>query len=721
MTTAATLLTGTLMHHDTDTSIAAEEDNTTEENTANNNTAEQPSEEKDVRALSDEAEGKINELDYLNTDYKNSFLELLRLNDHSETGIEDVLQAAEDANETAKKESTDNDRRPVVDAIDQQIDEMYQKVDMPQQKEQRDTLTVGKDQDNKSNTEESNTTESSETSNNTDESSSSDSTSDDGKDDFDKILDKIDSLNNFLGNDNPVNTNENNSTATNEQPTNESDAYVSPSKGEEDVSTEESTSTEAQSDNSTAPAQNDSDDSGNGGGSNDSESDDNASSEDKESTPSAPDMSTDDKTPHQEEQSAINEIAGKDPEDLSENRDTTSKIQQVITDVADRQSKDQDYTELKRNALSDLSNLTQDSSQLSDDQKQQLQDSIKEVSTQLDDQNNVIVDHLKNTDDKRQATKTIFEQLFNENEASKRLDNIDFDNQNDQQLANQIQREVGQLQGITGDSVLDGMLNNTSNQAGLIQAILASRYNTDKAKSLADTIMEGHPDNETVIERLKSHFTSDGKASSDDILKSLLNNSDHKKDIIKAILGSKLSPENADFLTDRLADDIQSGRDLLGLVRGELDDKANTLLALRGNIAQARDKASDRLSQIFSPLKGLPSLDLPSRSNSLNLPSTSTNDKLMDRLNSGSRLLGGSNGLFQNDFAPKPNIDPYELIGRDTTSGGLLDGLFDDKGNFQLPDTGTVAKYSWVPIGVVVVIVGVLFIWKSRKKHKHSS
>ncbi|WP_449463691.1 LPXTG cell wall anchor domain-containing protein, partial [Streptococcus suis] len=198
-----------------------------------------------------------------------------------------------------------------------------------------------------------------------------------------------------------------------------------------------------------------------------------------------------------------------------------------------------------------------------------------------------------------------------------------------------------------------------------------------------------------------------------------LNNTDRKKEVVEAILGAKLNPENARILAEDIAKDIKNANDLLGLVRGEPNDKANHLLALRHEIAQAREDAQKRLDWIIAPLKGLPDLNLDQGLSDLNLPSPSTNDRYRHLMNNGGSglkdKLGG--GLFQHDFASKPHIDPNQLIGKNT-SGGILDGLFDDKGNLSLPDTGTVAKRTLLPVGIMIIALGACLIWKFRKKRK---
>ena len=37
-----------------------------------------------------------------------------------------------------------------------------------------------------------------------------------------------------------------------------------------------------------------------------------------------------------------------------------------------------------------------------------------------------------------------------------------------------------------------------------------------------------------------------------------------------------------------------------------------------------------------------------------------------------------------------------------------------------LPATGKIVKRSALPIAIVALIVGIMFIWKSRRKHKHT-
>lgn len=79
----------------------------------------------------------------------------------------------------------------------------------------------------------------------------------------------------------------------------------------------------------------------------------------------------------------------------------------------------------------------------------------------------------------------------------------------------------------------------------------------------------------------------------------------------------------------------------------------------------------------------------------------------MSGLFSGDGLLDGVRDI------PNPSPGRALSIGE---SDGFLSGLFDDEGNFSLPDAGTVMKKSTIPVGIVLLIVGGGLIWFAKRK-----
>lgn len=627
--TTTMLLTGALVYHEANDHVYADTNPAIQEGT--NQTLKQQLEE---------AERHINDLKHLNTDYKQSFLELAQLQHDSKSGINSILDKADHADELAQASATQENKRPIVDEIDQMIEKLNEKVDTYQR-----GSSTAKNTSNHNTTRHDHRT--------------------DTNTDVTKVLDDIDSLSHVIGNEGET-----------------SESQVDEATG--NTENREATQNEGASSEVGVVE---------------------APSKDKSHHTMIDDIF---KTTDASSQSSL----------LSADR-TTQKIDDIVSDNANRHSRNDSYYASKSQALKQLKETFQKNENVSDAQKKQIDQSVQNVQSQLDQQNNAILTQLSESNHKRQATEDVLGQLFSDAESKKIANQMAISGQSDQHIADQIQRAMGQLRDTSSDTLLDGMLNNTSDQKQLVKSLLASRFDRGDATALADRIMQDNPTNDVIIERLKQNFNSNGQATSDDILNALLNNTDRKKEVVEAILGAKLNPENARILAEDIAKDIKNANDLLGLVRGELNDKANHLLALRHEIAQAREDAQKRLDWIIAPLKGLPDLNLDQGLSDLSLPSPSTNDRYRHLMNNGGSglkdKLGG--GLFQHDFASKPHIDPNQLIGKNT-SGGILDGLFDDKGNLSLPDTGTVAKRALLPVGIMIIALGACLIWKFRKKRK---
>lgn len=133
------------------------------------------------------------------------------------------------------------------------------------------------------------------------------------------------------------------------------------------------------------------------------------------------------------------------------------------------------------------------------------------------------------------------------------------------------------------------------------------------------------------------------------------------------------------------------------------------------------NQSKNKLDYILSPIKNRPTLldRINGNTNSgsdLDLGSGLlgglTNGGLLGNLNSGGSLLDGIDDI--------PNPVQGLSLGNLDNGGGLLSGLFDDDGNFSLPETGETLKKSWLPITLVIAAAGSLFVWLGRRKHHRS-
>ena len=145
--------------------------------------------------------------------------------------------------------------------------------------------------------------------------------------------------------------------------------------------------------------------------------------------------------------------------------------------------------------------------------------------------------------------------------------------------------------------------------------------------------------------------------------------------------------------------------DIMDLINSALEGKANDLLQLEKRVKQAKKD----INHILEPIKDRPSLLDRIHNGSSGLDSLLNEPSLLDKLNSGGSLLDklGNSGIP----LPEDNLS----LGSDD---GLLSGLFDDDGNISLPSTGEVIKQHWISLAIVMMSLGGVLIWLSRRK-KH--
>ncbi|MDE9800350.1 LPXTG-anchored surface protein SpsA [Staphylococcus delphini] len=558
----------------------------------------------DLKTLRENADKKVKALQYLNTDYKNDFLSLIREYDTSSKNIEAIVDEAETANRLAHDAQSDDEIQPKLDAIDEKISALKAKVDEGQREstEAREDVT------------------------------------------------------------------------STEAKTAETEKRATSTEGENKVKQSSSAQTIV--------------------------------------------------APHhgQQDASALKDQIKNDVDALKQEhaaRDNQLTPLQGIDSAITRidhfvsenvENKSDNYFEEKRQHLQNFEQDIKKRTDISGTEKATLLEDAKTVANQLNAQNDTILTELQQSDDKRAAVEAILGEIFNAQEAAQRAKQIDVKGKTDQQLANQIHQQADGLIKTSSDDLLLGMLENNSNTQGLVESILRTRFDEQEAHKIAGEIMQGKPSNTTILDRLKDHFKANGKASGDDILNALINNTDADTEVIESILGGRLNAENAKLIADRVQQEKKKTHQNLKAIEDELSAQANRLLTLRKQLQQIRHNTKTDMNDLFAPLRRIANI-LGSGLNRDDMQSSGrTNDKLQQLLNRDHSLLDRDGGLFKHDFAPKPNIDPYQAINSQTASHGFLDGLFDQNGDFNLPNTGEIVKRTWLPLGVLVVAIGVLIL-----------
>lgn len=402
-------------------------------------------------------------------------------------------------------------------------------------------------------------------------------------------------------------------------------------------------------------------------------------------------------------QGVLNEVLSNEETDNRVNR-LTDKLQgsdkinhAMIEKLAQSNASAQHYTYHKLNTLQTLDRRIADTS-LSKNQKSDLLNEVDKTKERIKSQRNIILDELASTDDKKHATKTILESIFNKKEADKILKEMRVNGQTDQQIADQITRHIDQLSLTTSDDLLTSLVDQSQDKTSLISQILQTKLGKDEADKLAKDWTNKGLSNRQIINQLKKHFATTGDTSSDDILKAILNNAKDKKRAIETILATRIERQKAKLLADLITKMEKDQNKIFNLVKSVLNGKADDLL----NLQKRLDQKKKDLDYILSPI-----LNRPSLLDRLNKNGKTTDlNKLANLMNRGSNLLDKIPDI------PTPKPEKTLTLGK---GNGLLSGLLNADGNVSLPKAGETIKEHWLPISVFIGTIGALMIWLSRR------
>ncbi|PNZ24272.1 cell wall surface anchor family protein [Staphylococcus petrasii] len=390
---------------------------------------------------------------------------------------------------------------------------------------------------------------------------------------------------------------------------------------------------------------------------------------------------------------------------------TISKIEKQHEDTSQR------YTDRKLEQLRELRNQVNQNQGLSAQQRQNIEKDIASVRNKVKDNRNLILKQLNSASDKQKAVKQILGSVFSKNETQDILKHININGKSDKQITDQIMKQLDGLTTTSSDDILKSMFDQAPDKEKLIKTLLSTRLGNNEASSIAKRLMNENLSNSELVERLKQEFKAQASNTADDILKDILDKSTNQKQAIETILATKLNKAKAHALADVISKVQTSKADALDLIKSALNGKANDLLQLQNKLNQSKNK----LDYIISPIKNRPTLldrinGNTNSSGGLDLGSGLlgglTNGGLLGNLNSGGSLLDGIDDI--------PNPVQGLSLGNLDNGDGLLSGLFDDDGNFSLPETGETLKKSWLPITAVIAVVGGLFVWLGRRKHHRS-
>ena len=431
-------------------------------------------------------------------------------------------------------------------------------------------------------------------------------------------------------------------------------------------------------------------------------------------------------TTSENDKSAVKEnnqdgLAFKDTSNTESNQmQQSDEIKKDIDKVTTNHSKVKDnldyYVENKENNLKILDSKLSERDSISAKNKEKLKKEIEKTQQSLKKQNDVVLNHLQSVNNKEQAVKDIVSGTFDKKSAQSILERIDTKGKTDQQIASQVVSELDNLSTTTSDDILKSMFDKTSDKQELIKTILLTKFDHIDTSKIAGEIMHKNPSNEQIVALIKHHFGDN--VTSDDILENILDQSHDKRKALETMLATKLNDAKAKALADVIAKKEDSKHNLLNLMKSGINNELNDLLKADKDIS----KFKDDIHGLFEPLKYTPSL-----SNKFD-GSLLDRDEQMRKLSGNSKLLG-TPSLFDDLFNRNSILDgikdisnpsPGRALSLGDSSGSFLSGLFDNNGDFSLPDTGTVVKKSTIPLGILLFIIGGGLIWFiKRNKSKN--
>lgn len=409
-------------------------------------------------------------------------------------------------------------------------------------------------------------------------------------------------------------------------------------------------------------------------------------------------------------------LAFKDTSNTKSNQmQQSDEIKKDIDKVTTNHSKVKDnldyYVENKENNLKILDSKLSERDSISAENKEKLKKEIEKTQQTLKKQNDVVLNHLQSVNNKEQAVKDIVSGTFDEKSAQSILERIDTKGKTDQQIASQVVSELDNLSTTTSDDILKSMFDKTSDKQELIKTILLTKFDHIDTSKIVGEIMRKNPSNEQIVALIKHHFGDN--VTSDDILENILDQSHDKRKALETMLATKLNDAKAKALADVIAKKEDSKHNLLNLMKSGINNELNDLLKADKDIS----KFKDDMHGLFEPLKYTPSL-----SNKFD-GSLLERAEQMRKLSGNSKLLG-TPSLFDDLFNRNSILDgikdisnpsPGRALSLGDSSGSFLSGLFDNNGDFSLPDTGTVVKKSTIPLGILLFIIGGGLIWFTKR------
>ena len=396
----------------------------------------------------------------------------------------------------------------------------------------------------------------------------------------------------------------------------------------------------------------------------------------------------------------LDELNQKDPK----SNDIKTDIQQLLVLPNGAMAFD-NYVATKTESLKAFEAKLAQQPNLSEERKALLSKEIDAIKHQLNTQNDLVLNRLKSNDHKSQAVTSLIRQTFNDKEADAILKRVQTKGKTDAQIANQLVSEFGRLSARSSDDVLRSMIDNTTNPQELLEALLSTRYDSIEATKIASDILKGHPNSAQIVDRLKQRYGP--HMTGDDILENVLDQAHDKRQALETILASQFNDDTARALAQRIADKADSRTALLKQLKSDADGRLNDIIKAKNDL----DRIKVQIDKMIGFLKGMDGV-------------------LNDHLRGEQSHLLNPFGLFDRALSGKSILDripdiPNPTQGRALSlikpSDDFLSGLFDHEGNFDLPAAGQVAKQTLLPFGIALILLGSVVICSlnaiNRKTH----
>ncbi|TBW90399.1 cell surface protein, partial [Staphylococcus hominis] len=188
-----------------------------------------------------------------------------------------------------------------------------------------------------------------------------------------------------------------------------------------------------------------------------------------------------------------------------------------------------------------------------DDKKQALKQEIDKTKQSIDRQRNIIIDQLNGASNKKQATEDILNSVFSKNEVEDIMKRIKTNGRSNEDIANQIAKQIDGLALTSSDDILKSMLDQSKDKESLIKQLLTTRLGNDEADRIAKKLLSQNLSNSQIVEQLKRHFNSQGTATADDILNGVINDAKDKRQAIETILQTRINKDKAKIIADVIA------------------------------------------------------------------------------------------------------------------------------------------------------------------------